>query len=99
VNPAELKRRAAEYTYRLLHWGNRRLPPGLRTLVGFLFMVGGVFGFLPVLGFWMFPLGVAFVALDVPPARRRLDVWMERLHRESRIKDSHVRLDQPTSSQ
>jgi hypothetical protein len=99
MNRAELKRRVAEYTYRLLHCGNRRLPPGLRTLVGFLFMVGGVLGFLPVLGFWMFPLGVAFVALDVPPARRRLDTWMVHLHRQSEIKDVHVGLDHPTSNQ
>ena len=99
MNRAELKRRVAEYTYRLLHWGNRRLPPGVRTLAGFLFMVGGVFGFLPVLGFWMFPLGLAFVALDIPPARRRLDIWMEKLHRDSELEADHVGLDQPTSNQ
>ena len=99
MDRAEIKRKIAGYTYRLLHWGNRRLPAGIRTLLGFLFMVGGVFGFLPVLGFWMFPLGVAFVALDVPPARRRLDGWMERLHRESAIEEDHVGLDHPTSSQ
>src|SRR5215467_15648034 len=28
---------------------------------------GGVFGFLPVLGFWMFPLGLVLLADDVPP--------------------------------
>lgn len=99
MNKAELRRRVAEYAYRSLHWGNQHVPPGLRTLVGFLFMVGGVFGFLPVLGFWMFPLGLAFVALDVPPARRRLDVWMEKLHRISEIKEVHVRLDGSTSNQ
>jgi hypothetical protein len=99
MDKAEFKRKISEYTYRTLHWGNRRLPPGIRTVCGFLFMVGGVFGFLPVLGFWMFPLGVAFVALDVPPARRRLDVWMERLHRDSEIEDDHVGLDHPTSNQ
>lgn len=99
MNKAALRRRVAEYTYRLMHWGNQHVPPGLRTLVGFLFMVGGVFGFLPVLGFWMFPLGLAFVALDVPPARRRLDAWMEKLHRLSEIKEDHVRLDGSTSNQ
>lgn len=99
MNRADLKRKAAEYTYRLIHWGNRHVPPGLRTLVGFLFMLGGVFGFLPVLGFWMLPLGVAFVALDVPPARRRLDRWMLKLHRDSEISDDLESLDHPTSSQ
>lgn len=41
-------------------------------------MVGGLFGFLPILGFWMLPLGLAFVALDFPPAQRRLDRWLRR---------------------
>lgn len=85
MDRAELRRRIAEHIYRLLHWGNRRVPPGLRTLVGFLFMVGGVFGFLPVLGFWMFPLGAAFVALDVPAARPRIDRWMLQLAAQAGI--------------
>ncbi len=55
------------------------MPPGVRSLVGVLFCIGGVFGFLPVLGFWMFPLGLAFIALDVPPLRKRVDGWIERL--------------------
>ena len=71
-----LRRRIAGYIYRTLRWGRDHVPPGIRTVVGALFMVGGVFGFLPVLGFWMLPLGAAFVALDIPPARRRLDRWM-----------------------
>ena len=71
-----LRRRIAGYTYRTLRWGRDHVPPGARTVVGVLFMIGGVLGFLPVLGFWMLPLGAAFVALDIPPARRRLDRWM-----------------------
>ena len=79
------RRRIAAYIYRTLRWGRERLPPGVRTVVGILFMVGGVFGFLPVLGFWMLPLGAAFIALDVPFARRRLDRWMAKLQRESGV--------------
>lgn len=71
-----LRRRIAGYTYRTLRWGRDHVPPGIRTVVGVLFMIGGIFGFLPILGFWMLPLGAAFVALDIPPARRRLDRWM-----------------------
>jgi hypothetical protein len=55
-----------------LHWGQRHIPPGLRTAAGLVLIVAGCFGFLPVLGFWMIPLGAALVALDVPPLRRRL---------------------------
>lgn len=53
-------------------WARRRIPPGLRLLAGLLLMLGGVFGFLPVIGFWMFPLGVAVAALDIMPIWRRL---------------------------
>jgi len=71
-----LRRRVADYTYRTLRWGRDHVPPGARTLIGVVLMAGGLLGFLPVLGFWMLPLGVAFVALDIPPARRRLDRWI-----------------------
>ena len=42
-------------------------------------MVGGVFGFLPILGFWMLPLGAALIALDLPFTRKKIEVWMETL--------------------
>ncbi|EIE50872.1 hypothetical protein AL036_08945 [Salipiger aestuarii] len=48
----------------------RRVPPGFRLLLGALLIVGGVLGFLPILGFWMIPLGVAVAALDVMPLWR-----------------------------
>jgi hypothetical protein len=54
-----------------LLWGEK-LPRGLRAVVGALAIVAGLFGFLPILGFWMIPLGVALLALDVPPLRRWL---------------------------
>lgn len=92
MEKGELKRRIADYTYRLLSWGQNHVPPGMRTVIGLAFMVGGVFGFLPILGFWMLPLGVAFVALDVPPARRHIDTWMLKLYRQAY-------LDGPTSNQ
>ena len=41
-----------------------------RIPVGVALTVGGVFGFLPVLGFWMAPLGLAMLAQDVPVMRR-----------------------------
>lgn len=75
----DLRYKINRITLATLVWGRDRVPPGIRSLVGIAFMIGGVFGFLPVLGFWMFPLGVAFVALDVPPARRRIERWIESL--------------------
>jgi hypothetical protein len=41
-------------------------------------MIGGMAGFLPILGFWMIPVGLALIALDIPPLRRRLLLWVER---------------------
>jgi len=37
------------------YWATRRMGPGVRTLAGLLCIIGGIFGFLPILGFWMIP--------------------------------------------
>jgi hypothetical protein len=66
---------------RAVEWGDRRVPIGLRSILGLLLMAGGVLGFLPLLGFWMLPIGLAFVALDIPPLRRRLLAWLRRRDR------------------
>jgi hypothetical protein len=63
---------------RAVQWGDRHVPPGLRSVIGLLLMAGGVLGFLPLLGFWMLPIGLAFIALDIPPLRRRLLAWLKR---------------------
>ncbi|MFD2343265.1 hypothetical protein [Sinorhizobium terangae] len=55
--------------------------PVLRILLGSLLIVGGVLGFLPVLGFWMIPLGLLVLSHDIPAIRRRrrkLAVWWAR---------------------
>lgn len=74
-----LRRRIAKTTLRTLQWGERHVPVGVRSLVGVLLMVGGVFGFLPIVGFWMLPLGLAFIALDIPWTRHHIHDWMARL--------------------
>jgi hypothetical protein len=39
----------------------------LRTLIALLLIIGGIGGIvLPVLGFWMVPLGLALLAVDLP---------------------------------
>ncbi|HWV40401.1 hypothetical protein [Pseudorhodoplanes sp.] len=46
-----------------------------------LLVVGGIFGFLPILGFWMLPLGLVLLAVDLPrlqPPLARLLSWIER---------------------
>ena len=74
-----LRQKIRRFTYRTLIWGRDHVPPGVRSLLGVLFCIGGVFGFLPVLGFWMLPLGLAFIALDVPGLRSGLDRRIEKL--------------------
>jgi hypothetical protein len=49
-------------------WALRAWPP-LRWAVGLLLIAGGALGFLPVLGFWMIPLGVLFLASGSPRVR------------------------------
>jgi purine-cytosine permease-like protein len=62
--------------------GKRRVwLPGSRvgrTILGVLLIVGGLVGFLPLLGFWMIPLGLIVLSVDFPMVRRwrrRWDVW------------------------
>lgn len=88
MDKRQLSRSIADYAYRALRWGQDHVPAGVRSVVGILFMIGGIFGFLPILGFWMFPLGVAFVAMDVPGTRRRIDSWMLKLYRRAYLDES-----------
>ena len=59
-----------------------RSPPArpVRLPAGLLLCLGGAFGALPVLGFWMLPAGVVLLAEDIPPLRRATDrilAWLE----------------------
>ncbi|MCX7645715.1 MAG: tryptophan synthase subunit beta [Rhodobacteraceae bacterium] len=38
----------------------------VRIPLGLLLIAGGSVGFLPVLGFWMIPLGLLVLAIDIP---------------------------------
>ena len=65
-----------------LLWTHRHIPTGVRTLAGVALIFAGVLGFLPILGFWMIPLGFAVIAVD---AR----VISKRLRREKRGRKKH----------
>lgn len=47
------------------------LRPGsvVRVPAAVLLILGGLLGFLPVLGFWMLPLGLLLLAVDLPVLR------------------------------
>jgi hypothetical protein len=81
---------------RHLAWFEGRLPRGPARFVGWLrkpssrfvriplailLIVGGIFGFLPVLGLWMLPLGLLLFAQDVPFLQKPIAQvlgWVER---------------------
>lgn len=65
-------------TRRAARWADRRMPRGLRSVAGVFLALGGVVGFLPIVGFWMLPVGLALIALDIPALRARLLVWADR---------------------
>lgn len=54
--------------------GSRKIKvpgsPILRVAIGIALLCGGLLGFLPVLGFWMIPLGVLVLSIDFHPIRR-----------------------------
>ncbi len=62
---------------------NWHLPQSkpVRIGLGILLVAGGLVGFLPVLGFWMIPLGLLVLSIDLPIVRRwrrQLTVWWHR---------------------
>ena len=76
--PPTWRQRLILFIGRWVRWADARLPRGVRSVLGLLLAVAGVFGFLPILGFWMLPLGGALIALDIPPLRRRLLACLDR---------------------
>ena len=75
------ERRLPERVARLIH--KVRSPGGaaFRIPLGIVLIAGGLVGFLPILGFWMVPLGLAILARDVPflrPPLARVLAWINR---------------------
>lgn len=71
---------------RVLRWLRQPSAIWFRLPVALLFIGAGFVGFLPILGFWMAPLGLVLIAIDIPPLRRPiaraagwgLDKWEKR---------------------
>ena len=54
----------------------------VRVPLAILLLAGGLVGFLPILGFWMVPLGLALLALDLPFLRRPLAKFLGWVNRK-----------------
>ena len=51
---------------------------GTRVCIGVALVTGGILGFLPILGFWMVPLGLVVLSYEfafVRRRRRKFEVW------------------------
>lgn len=84
------RERIVSWISRMVSWADAKVPRGLRSLLGLILVAAGLLGFLPILGFWMIPLGGALIALDIPPLRRRLIGWLAK-HRRHRHSDGAER--------
>ena len=71
-NTSEVKDRLVAMIHDVRARVRRHVPFGFRWPIGLVLIGGGFLGFLPILGFWMIPLGIAVAALDVVPAWRFL---------------------------
>jgi hypothetical protein len=59
-----------DWAARLIRWLRSPSCRIARVTLAILLVLGGVVGFLPILGFWMIPLGLALIAQDLPFLRR-----------------------------
>ena len=65
----------------IVDWVRRPTSRWVRLPLGGLLVFGGIFGFLPILGFWMLPLGLLLIARDAPaiePPLARFIAWINR---------------------
>ena len=68
----KIDQRVPESVSRFMRWLRKPSSLIVRWLIALLLIVGGVFSFLPVLGLWMLPLGLIFIAQDVPVLQQPL---------------------------
>ncbi len=67
-----LQRELPAWARSMIQFAKRPDAWWVRLPLAIALMVGGVLGFLPILGFWMLPLGLALLAFDLPILRSPL---------------------------
>lgn len=71
-----------DWAARLMRWLRSPSCRVVRILLAILLVLGGIVGFLPILGFWMIPLGLALIAQDVPALRRPMARFLGFINRK-----------------
>ena len=77
----QFERRLPESMRGLVRWLRKPGSGLVRIPLGIVLILFGLVGFLPILGFWMIPLGLLVLAIDVPLVRPPLISvldWVER---------------------
>jgi hypothetical protein len=64
-----LQRHVPNWAARMMRWLRSPSSWLVRIPLAILLVLGGFIGFLPILGFWMIPVGLALIAQDVPVLR------------------------------
>lgn len=75
-----LERRLPDGLAKVVSWVRRPAPKVVRMPLGVVLVAGGTVGFLPIVGYWMLPVGLVILARDVPPLRPplvRFFDWVE----------------------
>ncbi|MBR1153849.1 hypothetical protein [Bradyrhizobium sp. JYMT SZCCT0428] len=76
-----IHRRVPARVSQFIRWLRKPSSFAARLAVALLFILGGVFSFLPVLGIWMLPLGLLLIAQDIPFLQKPLVsclAWIEK---------------------
>src|SRR5258708_32654191 len=77
---AMIDRRVPTRVSQFIRWLRKPSSFAVRLVVALVLIVGGFFSFLPILGLWMLPLGLLFIAQDVPLLQKPLVAaltWVE----------------------
>ena len=80
-----------------LRWVRKPHMHLVRIPLALLLLLGGVFSFLPILGLWMLPLGLAVLAIDVPFLKRPVGNAIVRLQRGVTLTRRKLRRRRTTS--
>jgi membrane-bound ClpP family serine protease len=75
-----LENETPDWATRTIRWLRDPSKRWIRLPVGLALIIGGMFGFLPILGFEFIPLGLLMIAQDVPFLREPVGnatIWLE----------------------